>query len=200
VWQQRLLPLMVKMVVGLTVFFFLATLVQLFYLHLTIRNGPRIVTSEALQLLVPVGQQDPKVSLLDSELRRDFLLEVYIANKRYHQGNVLLMSRVWTRYLGFSAGMILAMVGAVFILGKLRAPESEIDAGAEGIKLVIKSASPGIILAAFGVILMGATIVTRHEINISDKRLYAKGIGEVREEQGAPTDELLEQPKERTRP
>ena len=33
-WQRRLLPLMVRMVVGLALFFFAATLGQLVYLHL----------------------------------------------------------------------------------------------------------------------------------------------------------------------
>jgi hypothetical protein len=52
-------------------------------------------------------------------------LETNIVERRYHQANVSLMSRVWTRYLGFVTGMVLAMVGSIFILGKLREMESQ---------------------------------------------------------------------------
>ena len=39
-WQHRLLPIVVKTVVGLILFFFIATLFQLIYLNLSIKNGP----------------------------------------------------------------------------------------------------------------------------------------------------------------
>src|SRR5215468_9213748 len=32
-WQKKQLPVMVKMVIGLTIFFFAASFIQLFYLH-----------------------------------------------------------------------------------------------------------------------------------------------------------------------
>ena len=39
-WQNRLLPWMIRMVVGLTAFFFIASLAQLFYLHWEISTAP----------------------------------------------------------------------------------------------------------------------------------------------------------------
>ena len=41
-WQRRLLPVMVRMLAGLTIFFFLASFVQLFYLHSRIEKAPSI--------------------------------------------------------------------------------------------------------------------------------------------------------------
>lgn len=149
---------MVRMVVGLTLFFFLATLVQLVYLHLNIKDAPEI--------------QSVSLDDLDPEARQRYILEVYVINKRHHQANVLLMSRVWTRYLGFATGMILAMVGAIFVLGKLQSPTSDVQAEAANLKMSIKSASPGVILVALGVLLMAITIVTHHEITVSDRPLY----------------------------
>ena len=172
-WQRRLLPLMVRMIVGLTVFFFVATLVQLVYLHWSIQSGPTVDTVQGLGLIGQPSNNPTPDPLATAELKRGFLLEVYAIDRRYHQGNVLLMSRVWTRYLGFSTGMILAMVGAVFILGNVREPLTEVDAEQAGVKLSIKSASPGIILALLGVVLMVTTIVTHHEIEIKDTPLYA---------------------------
>jgi hypothetical protein len=75
--------------------------------------------------------------------------------------------------------MILAMVGAIFVLGKLQSPASDVQAEAANVKMSVKSASPGIVLAALGVMLMSITIVTHHEISISDRPLYTSGSASV---------------------
>lgn len=167
-WQRKLLPLMIRMVVGLTTFFFVATLVQFVYLHISIKDGPTInVMSEQL---VPANASESQLEYYSA-----FLLESYAIDKRYHQGNVLLMSRVWTRYLGFATGMILAMVGAVFILGKLGDNGTSLDARQGALQFTLQSSSPGIVLAVLGVILMLVTIVTHHQITVSDQPLYLPG-------------------------
>jgi hypothetical protein len=81
--------------------------------------------------------------------------------------------------MGFVTGMILALVGAVFILGKLRESSSEFEAQTDVMVLSLKSASPGIILAALGVGLMLTTIVTHHEISVTDVPVYVTGAGLV---------------------
>ena len=45
--------------------------------------------------------------------------------QRYHQANVLLMAGVRVRYPGLVTGMILALIGAVFVLGKIREERTE---------------------------------------------------------------------------
>jgi hypothetical protein len=93
--------------------------------------------------------------------------------KRYSQAGVLLMSRVLTKYFGFFTGMILAIVGAVFIISKLQEEQSEIDGSiSDNIKLKITSSSPGIIFGILGTILMLATILQHSEINVKDMPLY----------------------------
>jgi hypothetical protein len=47
-WQRELLPLMTNMLVALTVVFFLASCLQLIYLHRTIQNGPKIDARDSL--------------------------------------------------------------------------------------------------------------------------------------------------------
>ncbi|NIN68296.1 MAG: hypothetical protein GTO63_27030, partial [Anaerolineae bacterium] len=47
-WQERLLPLMSHMVVGLTLFFFVASFAQLAYLHWSISRSPQMELGEAL--------------------------------------------------------------------------------------------------------------------------------------------------------
>ncbi len=99
-------------------------------------------------------------------------LEGFALQRRHHQANVLLMSRVWARYLGFVTGMILAFIGGVFILGKLETPVSELEAKSGEMGMSIKSASPGLILATLGVVLMMTTIVVHQEIQVSDAKVF----------------------------
>lgn len=165
-WQDRLLPLMMGMLVVLTAFFFLASLGQLVYLNGKIWEAPR-VDAQALRVASERGT-------LSDAARFHALaaLEANALERRYHQANVLLMSRVWARYLGFVTGMILALVGAAFILGKLREEMTSLDAGQQGASVSLRSSSPGLVLAVLGVILMSATIVTSEEIRTTDSSIY----------------------------
>jgi hypothetical protein len=93
--------------------------------------------------------------------------------KRYSQAGVLLMSRVLTKYFGFFTGMILAIVGAVFIISKLQEERSDIEGSvSDNIKLKMVSSSPGVIFGILGTILMLATILQHSEINVKDMPLY----------------------------
>src|SRR5262249_10180503 len=122
-WQKRLLPVMVKMVIGLAVFFFASSFIQLFYLQNHMANA----TGLALKPLAPVLERTAvsEEHRLETARWADLVgLEQYSVQRRYHQANVLLMARIWTRYLGFVTGMICTLVGAIFILGKLQEPTS----------------------------------------------------------------------------
>lgn len=86
-------------------------------------------------------------------------LEEKSLDRRYSQGGLLLVSRIFTKYLGFFTGMILAIVGAVFIIGKLQESSSDIEGAiGEQMKLKIVSSSPGIIFGVLGTVLMLSTI------------------------------------------
>jgi len=161
------LPLMIRMIVGLTVFFFAASLAQLAYLHSVIERVP--ATDYAVLANPPPGQSRATVS---PEFRILATLDANLLDRRYHQANVFLMGRLWTSYLGFVTGMILAFVGAVFILGKLRIDASELAASGGGASLGLKSTSPGLVLAALGVVLMITTIVTNHPIQTADSAVF----------------------------
>lgn len=181
-WQRRLLPLMVSMLVGLTAFFFVASFVQLYYLQTRIERGPQLDLTPAMTSLddfekdLRSGAVKDEVSfdtrLAYAKWRTLSILEANALQRRYHQAGVLLISRIWTRYLGFVTGTILALVGAAFILGKLR--ETSSNLGAEGAlwKVSITSASPGLILAVLGTILMLATLGTNLELQVNDGPVY----------------------------
>ncbi|MBI5305098.1 MAG: hypothetical protein HY868_23400 [Chloroflexi bacterium] len=171
-WQERLLPTMTGILVGLTIFFFVTTFIQLAYLNWNILQIPDI------ELRSP-GSASPIQESMSTEeqmaaRKLEYLttLEAYVVVRRYHQAGVSLISNLWLRYLGFTTGMILALVGASFILGKLQEPLSEIAGKWSAMDFSLKSASPGIILAVLGVILMFATIVDRDEVAVQDARIY----------------------------
>lgn len=167
------MPLMTRMIVGLAIFFFVASLLQLFYLHWRISRVPESDLRPAFAVLARAPQATAEGHLAIFHEQSIVLLELHAMEQRYHQANVLLMSRVWTRYLGFVTGMILALVGAVFVLGKLEgSPTSVRGEVPSQLKYEIQSSSPGIILGSLGVILMMASIVVNHRIEVHDKPIY----------------------------
>lgn len=176
-WQERTLPLMVRTVVGLTVFFFVVSLVQLTYLHWTIRQAPEFELPSFAG--VPEGGREGFEDRFSvARFRTLAELDARTTERRYHQVNALLMARVWTRYMGFVTGMILATVGAVFILGKLRESSSEMSASVGDVGMAIRSASPGLIMTVLGVFLMVITIVVNHRIEGTDVPGYVRYFGD----------------------
>jgi hypothetical protein len=183
-WQKRLLPVMVGLLVTLTAFFFVASFVQLYYLQTRIERAPQLDLSPAMASLDEIAKdvQNGKVGdQLAFNNRLEYarwktlsLLEANALQHRYHHAGVLLISRIWTRYLGFVTGTILAMVGAAFILGKLQ--EASSNLGAEGglWKVSLTTASPGLVLATLGTVLMLATLATNMDLQVNDGPVYLR--------------------------
>lgn len=69
------------------------------------------------------------------------LLEADALHRRYHQANATMLARVWTRQLGFLTGMILALVGAAFVLGRLQETTSTVGIETKVAKASIACAS-----------------------------------------------------------
>lgn len=156
-WQSRLLPLMIRMIVILAFFFFIASLVQLIYLHKRIEQTPQVNITQL---------SDPKFE------KSTIALELLLIEKRYHQANTSLMSRIWLKYLGFVTGMILTFIGATFVLGKLRESPTNLSLSAKDVTLSIVSSSPGIILALLGALIMLITIFKHNKIDVYDNNVY----------------------------
>jgi hypothetical protein len=158
---------MSRMIVGLTIFFFAASMAQLYYLDTRIEQVPQPNLAR-----LGIALDTARAAQPTPELRVLASLDAALLERRYHQANVFLMGRLWTSYLGFVTGMILALVGAVFILGKLREEPTEAAAKAALGEGTLRTSSPGIVLAALGVVLMITTIVTNHPIQTADAPVY----------------------------
>ena len=119
-------------------------------------------------------------------------MEEHSINRRYNQGGVLLMSRIYIKYLGFFTGMILAIVGSVFIISKLKEDVSEPEWSIqEKTKFRLISSSPGIIFGVLGTALMMTTILTHSEINVKDMPLFLNtyNISQTQKSQETPRKE-----------
>lgn len=161
-WQERLLPMMTRTLIGLAIFFLAVSTVQLYYLHKRIENAPEVKQSE---LVNPDSEANELVKGL-------LTLEHSLIEQRYHQANTSLMNRIWLKYLGFVTGMILAVVGSVFILGKLKEDQTELGGESSAINFSIKSSSPGLIMIFLGTVLMMTTILSHNRIDVMDGNTY----------------------------
>lgn len=171
-WQERLLPTMTGLLIGLTIFFFLTTFGQMAYLHWTILQRPAvdINPSAGVELQGSAATFADRLNARELEVRSK--MEAFLITQRYHQASVQLMAGLWTRYLGFMTGMILALVGASFVLGKLREPAQKLDGKFSMIDFSLRTTSPGVILAVLGVLLMFATIMDKDMYSFTDANTY----------------------------
>jgi hypothetical protein len=193
-WQVRLLPVMVGVLIGLAAFFFIATLAQMAYLERSISDVPSVILPPLSASDEALEATGANAAISARQLEILAAMEAYLVERRYHQASVLLMAGLWTRYLGFITGMVLALVGASFILGKLEGPPSELEGKGAGIEGSLKTASPGIILA---------TIVNRDTYETRDVSVYLPSWGAAGISQGppaAPTFIPLETPAAPTSP
>jgi len=172
-WQLKLLPVMTAVLVLMTVAFLVLSLLQTRSVQQQISAAPQLDLEPALKSLA-CKSAAVTVAEYQSCTRWQLLavLEAHTLQRRYHQANVSLAVRAWIKYLGFLTGMILGLVGAVFILGRLTEAASNLQA--EGVfgKLTIQSVSPGLILATLGTILMLTTIVVNPPTSIEDAPVY----------------------------
>ena len=172
-WQERLLPLMVGMLVGLSLFFCVALIAEGFRIQKHIEESHEIDPRPTLE---KTGNPDKAKSFDDlmelAQLQTMAVLESNAMESRYHQATMALLIRICIVFLGFLTGMVLSLVGAAFILGKLRDPNSNLDAQGAVWKVSLTTASPGLVLVLLGTVLMLATITARIDVNVTDAALY----------------------------
>jgi hypothetical protein len=174
-WQRALLPVMTVFVISLAIAFFALS-------TRTLNGVGAFVEGEhgelRDQIKSVITQARPgAVETSDDLIRRGLLLlEADALDRRYHQASALLMSRIWAKHLAFMVGMILAFIGAIFILGKLsEAPTAVSGEGAQW-KMAITSSSPGILLAFFGATLIATSIVIHESIDVHDGPAYLQSV------------------------
>lgn len=176
-WQRYLRPLMSAMLVGLTVFFFVATLFQLVSLNARIEASPQLAPAQLLAMAACPPALPAPACLEERRLRMSAVLEANVVARRHHEAGVQVMAAIWSRYLGFATGMILSLVGAAFILGKLSDKGSNLELQNPGsaLRATLATSSPGMVMVIAGVVLMVVNITTLHAFNTVDQAIYFSG-------------------------
>ena len=198
-WQRRLLPFAVGSIAVLAVFFFASSVWEL-------QRFGRIVSYQSSDRIERTLQEFERAQpqAADAAERQEFLrwktlvlLEDEALKRRYAQVNATLMLRAWTRHLGFLTGMILAFVGAIFILTKLREDVTTLSGEGGGAKGALATSSPGIVLATLGTVLMVVTLTVDFEFSTTDTPVYVgRDSGPATDRTGLPpAPPLLDDPE-----
>lgn len=166
-WQLSLRRWMTRMVTVALAVFLIVSAAQVYFLYQRMNEPPKLTMP-----LPSTGEE-----LARAQWQALLTLEVHAVEQRYHLARISMMTRVGTVYLGFLTGMILALVGSAFVLGKLREGTTEINAqfgpeAAKGPGGSIKSASPGLILVVCGCVLMMGTLYTHQSVDVREGLVY----------------------------
>lgn len=174
-WQGQLLPLMRGALVFLTCFFLVTTLLQYYQLYGDIRQQPSTVaqTLAALEKGLPESRRS-SIEYLNWRVR--VMLEVNAMQLRHQHINAAQLMRTWTRYTGFLVGMVLALMGAFFILGRLTDMPSQISGEMTGVKVAVATSSPGIIMTVLGCCLMFLTLYSHTDFTVEDRPVYLRPV------------------------
>lgn len=173
-WQKKLLPWMIAVPGVLIVIFILLATMQLRTFESHIYQSDSLKISKSLPNVESINI-DSTVNTKLGYLKLYTLakMEEYSINRRYNQAGEILISGIYTKYLGFFTGMILAIVGSVFIISKLKEDTSNLEGTInEHVKFKLISSSPGIIFGVLGTLLMITTILKTVESNVTDAPLF----------------------------
>lgn len=155
-WQRRLLPFALMVVFGASAYFMWTSLSQFTAMKVSVERSfvdDRIVPLIAQSAPKGTGDATPQVRLMMEERAQRADLT--------RAGASLLIS-LWTRNMGFVTGMLMALIGAIFILSRIDDAGSTLEAGQETLKGSLKTSSPGIVLAVLGTVLMVLAMTTRY--------------------------------------
>ena len=174
-WQRKHLPVMTGFIISLAGVFFCFSAIHLYQISKFIQteHGRDIRSQIESESAKPAGTQASGEEVLQNSL---LLLEADTLDKRYHEASAVLLSQIWSRQLAFITGMVMAFMGAIFILGKMSESTSNISGEGGHWKVGISSASPGIILSCLGTILLITTLVVRTKLDLSDGPAYVTAL------------------------
>jgi len=173
-WQKRMMPWLIIAPSALILIFILLATVQLRSFESHIYQSDSLNISKSLPKVDSVTI-DTSITTKLGYLKLYALtkMEEYSINRRYNQAGEILVSGIYTKYMGFFTGMILAIVGAIFIISKLKEDTSNLEGTInEHINFKLVSSSPGIVFGVLGTLLMITTIFKTVESNVTDAPLF----------------------------
>jgi hypothetical protein len=181
-WHTKLLPFMMTSLIVMGLLFFALTV-----WHFRELQAQLTFTTVEVEKVLDRLQREPRGAA--DAAYRDWYMRVVLEDAalrhRYQQNSAIVHARVWTRYMGFLTGMILALTGCVFVLGKLR-EEVSVSGSAQGLSANLATSSPGLALALAGAVLVGISLYVQVTVETSDSPVYLPRLVEV----AAPPERL----------
>ncbi|HYN82296.1 MAG TPA: hypothetical protein VES88_12395 [Gemmatimonadaceae bacterium] len=172
-WQDRLRPFMQGTLGLLSAIFIIALFWQMHTVQERVLAGSQLKLDSTVLAGIDctlLGQS----AFSCARWRTVAALEASVMERRYHQATAALLARLWFKALGFTTGMILCLVGAAFILGKISdTTPAQLQGEAPSAKFLLTTTSPGIILATLGVLLMVVTITSNPPTEVNDGAAYS---------------------------
>lgn len=112
-------------------------------------------------------QPNPDPQLIRLGIEHDGL------NMRNKRTVSALYMRAYSQFLAIIAGSVLALLGAVFVLARVDNVPTEGEAAFDKAKLLLKSASPGIVVTVVGALLIGGVVVVSGDpITATDRPIF----------------------------
>lgn len=173
-WHQRIFPIVSAIILTLTVAFAISSYFQLEKISEQLQKSPDInltqlfkatLTAEGITQGIDNGDFLPQWAA-------EVQIENGLINKRYHQANAILATRIWSKYISTICGLIMICIGSIFIVAKLNEEVSGISGEAQSIRLSLKTSSPGVILCLLGTILIVVSLVSTPAITVQDANVY----------------------------
>jgi hypothetical protein len=173
-WQRILMPLTALILIVLTAFFCWSSFRQYSDLQKHSAATPMERLSSVMDLLAHDSTAEYSEKLEAAKWWTLASLEANTMENRFHQGNTMILLAIWTRYLGFITGMVLSLVGAMFVLGRLRESQTTLTGEGRGWKISVLSSSPGLVLVILGSVLMLTTILKQTQLDVTNSQLLAE--------------------------
>jgi hypothetical protein len=171
-WQARLLPFMSAGLAAAGLFFSVATWWFFSDLQRRLDYTPTDVVAVVAALPKAANLQDDGASYRDWYTR--VVLEGMARQERFNMQATIVKGSLWTRFMGFLTGMLLALTGCIFVLGQLRADVNASGEG-EGFKGQLATNSPGVYLATLGTIIIAVSVFVQASVELNDKIVYLQG-------------------------
>lgn len=172
-WQKALLPFMQAVIVLLTAFYLIASYAQFSFFVDRVEKPSEANLEQFIGNTTINSILKDSLSLEEKKWIAQCFFESYVIEARQQNAEFLMISRTWIKYLGFITGVILSIVGAVFVLGKLNDEnKTALEGGYSNAKFSLQSHSPGIIMAVLGTALIIGTILTHQNIEKTDAAVY----------------------------
>jgi len=168
-WQSRLLPFMIGSLIVVALCFIATTLWFFHDLEQRLEYRTTDVTAVVEHLAGPSDAKQNDQAYRDWYIRA--VLEGVALQQRFNVQATVVKGRLWTRFMGFLTGMLLALTGCVFVLGKLR---ESVNFGGEGqgFKATLATSSPGVFLAFLGTVIIAIALIVQTTVESSDTSVY----------------------------